>query len=333
LALPWVTGLLLLAVIALPWFVLAEREHPGMLAYMFGKHQFGRYTATTFNNARPWWFYGVAVTLLLFPWVFCALADGVLRLQQLVHRRRDGGDASLTTTAPWVALCWIWVLAILCFFSIPNSKLVGYALPVIPPLAVLAAWWWQRALAPRRWASTAFGTLAVLGMGIAIVANFYAGDYTLKRSARGLAQALTCHAEPDDVVAVVDDFPYDVLFYAQRQRPIEVLQDWPRQQVEAGDNWRRELLDGADFDAAAARALKPLSRVAELRQDPHAWLLVPRWQATVDVAAYEGFTQVYQDDAWVLYRGVNAAGLSRAAKGPEAAEHKGLSGCKDQGDK
>ncbi len=333
LALPWVSGLLLLALVALPWFVLAEREHPGMLAYMFGKHQFGRYTATTFNNARPWWFYGVAVTLLLFPWVFCAVADSLQRLQRVVRRRVDHSDTVQSQSVSWVALCWIWVLAILGFFSIPNSKLVGYALPVIPPLAVLAALWWQRTVAPRRWGRATFGVLTTLAVFVAVLANFYAGDYTLKRSARGVAQALACHTEPDDLVAVVDDFPYDLLFYAQRQRPIEVIQDWERQKVVAGDNWRRELLDGAEFDAVAARALQPPSRLAELRGDSHAWLLAPRWQDTFDARAYEGFLSVYQDDAWVLYRGVSATDLASAAKSPEATEHKGLSGCKHQGNK
>ncbi len=333
LALPWVSGLLLLALVAVPWFVLAEREHPGMLAYMFGKHQFGRYTATTFNNARPWWFYGVAVTLLLFPWVFCAVADGLLRLQRVVRRRVDHSEGTHSERAPWVALCWIWVLAILGFFSIPNSKLVGYALPVIPPLAVLAALWWQRAVAPRRWGRTTFGALTTLALSVAVAANFYAGDYTLARSAHGVAQALVCYSEPDDVVVVVDDFPYDLPFYAQRQRPIEVIQDWERQKVVAGDNWRRELLDGAEFDAVAARALQPMSRVAELRGNPHAWLLAPRWQDSFDARAYDGFVSVYQDDAWVLYRGVSATDLASAAKSPEAAEHKGLRGCKHQGDK
>ncbi len=330
LALPWFTGLLLLALVAVPWFVLAEREHPGMLAYLFGKHQFGRYTATTFNNARPWWFYGVAVTLLLFPWVFCAVAEGVQRLQRLWRPNADGVDAHSLVNAPWLALCWIWVVAILGFFSIPNSKLVGYALPVIPPLAVLAALWWERVITPRAGGRVVFGLVVAASLGFAVVANFYAGQYTMKRSARGVAQTVACAVGPDEVLAVVDDFPYDLPFYAQRQRPIEVIQDWEREKVEAGDNWRRELLDGAAFDAAAARVLQPLSRLGELRRDPHAWVLAPRWQASFDARVYDGFESVYQDDAWVLYRGTAS---SPAAKSPEATEHKGLSGCKDQGHK
>jgi 4-amino-4-deoxy-L-arabinose transferase-like glycosyltransferase len=332
LALPWVSGLLLFAVVTLPWFVLAAREHPDMLAYMFGKHQFGRYTATTFNNARPWWFYGVAVTVLLFPWIFFVAADGVQRLRQRLTQQTSNDNAA------WVALCWIWVLAILGFFSIPNSKLIGYALPVMPPLAVLASLWWQRHLASRTWGAGLFGLLSVVGVTVAVFANHYAGVFTLERSTRDVAQALVCRAAPEDVVAVVDDFPYDVMFYAQRQRPMEVIQDWAREQQEAGDDWRRELMDGVDFDKPAGAVLQPMSRLAELRTNDHAWVLAPRWQKAFRTETYAGFVEAYKDDSWILYRGVSAnAGAASAAhdsasaaKSPEAAEQKRLRGCEDQ---
>jgi hypothetical protein len=295
---------------------------------MFGKHQSGRYTATTFNNARPWWFYGVAVTVLLFPWIFFVAADGVQRLRLCLKRAPSADNAE------WVALCWIWAMAILGFFSIPNSKLIGYALPVMPPLAVLAALWWQRNLASRPCAPVLFGALSLVGVGVAVFANHYAGTFTLERSTRGVAQALVCHVETNDVVAVVDDFPYDVLFYAQRQRPIEVIQDWAREEHEAGDDWRRELMDGVDFDKPAGAVLQPMSRLTELRTNPQAWVLAPRWQKAFRAENYAGFTEVYKDESWVLYRGVNAHTTSlSASKGPEATEQKSLHGCKAQSKK
>ncbi len=325
LSLPWVSGLLLFAAVALPWFVLAAREHPDMLAYMFGKHQFGRYTATTFNNARPWWFYGMAVTVLLFPWIFFAVADGVQRVRESIAKRSTDDNRA------WVALCWIWVLAILGFFSIPNSKLIGYALPVMPALAVLAALWWQRHWAAKAWGAWLFGALSLVGVGVASFANYYAGVFTLERSTRDVAKAVVCQVGPSDVLAVVDDFPYDVMFYAQRQRPIEVIQDWAREQQEAGDDWRRELMDGVDFDKPTGAVLQPMSRLAELRTQPNAWVLAPRWQKAFRNETYAGFAEAYKDDSWILYRGVSdKANSAGAAKGPEAAEQKGLRGCEDQ---
>jgi hypothetical protein len=133
------------------------------------------------------------------------------------------------------------------------------------------------------------------------------------------------------VLAVVDDYPYDVMFYAQRQRPMEVIQDWAREQQEAGDDWRRELMDGVDFDKTAGVVLQPMSRLAELRTNPHAWVLAPRWQKAFRTETYAGFTEAYKDASWILYRGVSATDTSAgAAKSPETAEQKSLSGCEDQ---
>jgi len=242
LALPWVSGVLLFALIALPWFVLAAREHPDMLAYMFGKHQFGRYTATTFNNGRPWWFYGLAIAVLMFPWVFVVAADGVQRLRTLALRNTNSDVSGVDPR--WVALCWIWVVAILGFFSIPNSKLVGYALPVMPPLAVLGALWWQRHVAPRAWGAFVFGALVLVNLALAVVAQVSATRYTEQRSTVDVAEVLACAARPTDVVAAVDDYPYDLPFYAQLTQPLEVIQDWETLRQTAGDNWRRELFEG-----------------------------------------------------------------------------------------
>ncbi len=327
LSLPWVSGLLLFTAIALPWFVLAAREHPDMLAYMFGKHQFGRYTATTFNNARPWWFYGLAITVLMFPWVFVVATDGWQRLRALAMRATladvQGVDAH-SVDSRWVALCWIWVLAILGFFSIPNSKLIGYALPVMPPLAVLAAMWWQKHAASRTWGRAAFGALVVVNVGLALVAQISASRYTLEHSAQDVAQVLACAAQPTDVVATVDEYPYDLPFYAQLERPLEVIQDWDTLRQTAGDNWRRELFEGADFDADAARNLVPLARLQSLKQEHNAWVVAPNASATLNASSHDGFTPVHQGLAWSLYRS------NLATKSPEAAEQKGLRGCKDQ---
>ena len=84
-------------------------------------------------------------------------------------------------------------------------------------------------------------------------------------------------------------------------------------------------MDGVDFDKPAGAALQPMSRLAELRTNEHAWVLAPRWRKAFRTETYAGFTEVYKDDAWILYRGSPSA-----AKSPEAAEQKSLRGCEDQ---
>ena len=334
-ALPWFSGVLFFVAVALPWFVLAAREHPDMLAYMFGKHQFGRYTATTFNNARPWWFYGLAISVLMFPWAFlvAASAGGSLR-------KRDEATAPLQPSNPpnaalpvdprWTALCWIWLIAILGFFSIPNSKLIGYALPVMPPLALLAALWWQHQIAPRQWGQRVFAVLVALNVALAVGGQVAANRYTQQHSSLDVASVLACQARASDVVAVVDEYPYDLPFYAQLPKPIEVIQDWNTARQAAGDNWRRELFEGADFDAQAARNLVPVSRLDSLKQTPQAWVVAPNTSSTLNMTQHAGFELVFAGRVWSLYQS-SAAASTAASKGPEAAEQKGLRGCKDQG--
>ena len=328
LRLPWVSGVLLFLLLALPWFVMAERQHPGMLDYMFGKHQFGRFQATTFNNARPVWFYLLAIVVLFFPWVFFTFADAWQRLRQASRMALP----ERTPHARWVALCWIWVIAILVFFSIPHSKLIGYALPVMPPLAVLAAWGWQSFWQHRRGAHIAFAVLVGLALSLAVLANGLAARYTQKQSSADVAQVLACAWQEGDVVAVVGDYPYDLPFHAQLTQPMEVIQDWDKERQLAIDNWRRELFEGAAFDAQAQRQLQPLSRLQDLQHMANAWVVAPAAPETPEAAWAPGLERVFAGQAWDLWRsrrvGSDAAG---ASKGPEAAQHKGLRGCKHQG--
>jgi len=154
-----------------------------------------------------------------------------------------------------------------------------------------------------------------------------AARYTAQRSTVDVAQVLACAAQPDDVVAAVDDYPYDLPFYAQLTHPLEVIQDWDALRQTAGDNWRRELFEGADFDARAARSLVPMARLQALTQEPRAWVLAPNASPVLNAQSHEGFTLVATGQAWSVFRS------SLALERPEAAEQKGLRGCKHQGEK
>ena len=228
------------------------------------------------------------------------------------------------------------------FFSIPNSKLIGYALPVVPPLALLAALWWQRHLAPRAWGEQVFAIVVGLNVALAVGGHVAAEHFTQQHSSLNVATVLACQARPSDVVAAVDEYPYDLPFYAQVTRPLEVIQDWQTLRQTSGDNWRRELFEGADFDAQAGRSLMPLTRLDSLKQTPRAWVVAPNTSGTLTMQHHAGFELVFAGRAWNLYQSSAVASVasastssasSAAAKGPEAAEQKGLRGCKDQGKK
>ena len=308
--LPWLSGLALFAAIALPWFWFAERQFPGMLNYMFGKHQVGRFSATTFNNGQPWWFYGLCLVLLLFPWVFFAL-------NQAAAQARHAQAATTSMAGAWRALCWIWLLAIIGFFSIPSSKIVGYALPVMPPLALLAALGWEDAMARLRLAARAqgrlFAALCAANVGLAVAANMAAAGYTQKYSAQDVAQALAAAgALAADTVYIMGDYAYDLPFYRQASRPMVVIQDWPALRQLSGDDWQHELLDGADFEAHAARVLQAPEALAQVHPPGGVWLVARHGTQPV------GFMPVFKGRAWSLYQPQAAKGS--ALESPKPAQ-------------
>jgi len=308
--LPWATGLALFALITLPWFGAAERAYPGMLNYMFGTHQFGRYTATTFNNARPWWFYGVAVVVLWGPWVLWTLWSAWLSVRLWLGREGANAVRLVEPSGPSPdlarSLCWIWLVAILGFFSIPNSKLLGYALPVVPALAVLSALGWASMSGWRaeRWLWRA---LLALGLGSAVVINHFAGQFIDRFSSRDVAQVLRCQTDENATLHVLGGYPYDLPFLAGRTLPMQVLQDWPALRGHIGDEWRRELLEGAEFDPAAGKVLQNLDLLPHLANQPGQWLVVAHTAAGELAAPLQAFELAFKGRNWSLYRSVGTA--------------------------
>lgn len=314
LGLPWLTGVALFAAVAVPWFWLAQNTYPQLLSYLFGEQQFHRYTAAGgFNNVHPWWFYGVALALLLMPWSGMALGSALAslgaRLARKAGRRGDRPTAQATDTATvptpelpadWVALCWIWLVAIVVFFSIPTSKIVGYMLPVMPPCAVLIALhgrrWWAL------WQGRLFNLVAVVGLALGVAGTWAAGHYSQRQSTQAMARTLACLAHPSDTLYVTEQYPYDLPFYLQSRQALRVAEaDWPHVQRTAGDNWQRELLDSADFAPEAERNLVGFDTLAAAAQ-PGTWLLTPLNPETLAPPAL-GWHHVATRGSWMLWSG------------------------------
>lgn len=309
--LPWVSGLLLFALLALPWFVLAGERYPGLWNYLFGVQQFGRYTGTTFNNRHGGWFYPAVLAVMLLPWTFFIPFSAPTRNQ-------PAPSATTAIAGSVRSLCWIWLLTILLFFSIPASKLTGYILPVLPPLALLAALGWERAMSGRRHAERWFALLALVPVGGVLLLTITLG---LNQRALSIDVAATLAADrkAGEPVYACGGYPYDLPFIARLQQPVIVVQDWPSLRTSASDNWQRELFEAGDFEPDTARAI--LQRPGQLKaaaQHSGAWLVTP-----VKTSAPPGWQQVRQGKSWSLY--------TSGAKGPVAAEDEGLPRCYGHG--
>lgn len=278
-------GALLFLVMAAPWFIVMQMRFDGFLHYFFVVQHFQRFAAGGFNNVQPFWFYPVALFACSIPCIFWArrvFAQGYFA---------DGTrQASLRLLMALAAGC------ILLFFSLPQSKLIGYILPAVPPLAWLMAdascAVQESSVRQRGW----IATLVVSALlGVAVVAALAIHD---SYSMRALGVALGTARQQGEPVYMVDGYQYDVPFYARLGDPVIVVDKWSDPRIQQRDNWRKELADAAEFNQTLAGKilLEPQDLPKALCNAPVAWVL--------GAANQDGpFTFLMQADAVKTFHG------------------------------
>ena len=138
----WIPGILLYLVMVLPWYIAVQRRNPTFFNEFFWKHNLERYTTNLYQHHQPFYYYIAVLILGLMPWTALAvraLIDGLdtslaewkvrFKPQRYVGHVR-AGDA-------FPEFLVLWALFPIIFFSFSDSKLPGYILPSIPPLAIL----------------------------------------------------------------------------------------------------------------------------------------------------------------------------------------------------
>jgi 4-amino-4-deoxy-L-arabinose transferase-like glycosyltransferase len=275
-------GLLAFLLVGAPWFIAMQLRYPGFYDYFFVEQHFRRFAESGFNNVQPVWFLFAVLPLLSLPasaWMPVAL--------RRAWARRDRHDDLYV---------W-WVLAIVAFFSLPSSKLVGYVLPAVAPWCALIA----RGLADHaaglrqaRWLMAGSGLLCV-GLVIALA---WVAPHSDRAAAKVLAQRLA----PGDRVAMVDEYLYDVPFYARLREPVLIASDWADPELPKHDNWRKELFDAGRFDPALAERVRwPIARLDELSCGHAVWFVVSPGKAS-RVQRVPGIEKVYADANTELWR-------------------------------
>ena len=168
----WGIGIPLFFLIAAPWFFLVAQRNPEFNHFFWYDQHIGRFLGKTSGNdhIQGATYYLQFLPVILFPWsvfVPCAIIAGWRHLRSTASSERSEKQRAVI-----YLLCAVGFT--LSFFSASKGKLLTYILPVVPPLALLLAAYFDRLLTSRTlwnrgltWGTVVL-TAILLAMGVAI---------------------------------------------------------------------------------------------------------------------------------------------------------------------
>jgi 4-amino-4-deoxy-L-arabinose transferase-like glycosyltransferase len=121
----WYWFLPTFALFGLPWYALLYAGgHFEVLHEVLLRQNFSRFVEAWDHN-RPWWYYLQYFWTNYAPWSWLVPVAAFVRPAEPAEKRLHG-------------LAWAWILGVILFFSLSDSKRTAYILPIAPAVAVLA---------------------------------------------------------------------------------------------------------------------------------------------------------------------------------------------------
>jgi len=134
--LPWLIGLLITGITAIPWYILTEKKTPGFIDYFVVGEHFKRFLDTSwkgdlygFAKTLPIGMIWVFLFIFAFPWI------QILLVALWKNRKNIFKDS-------WISFLVLWLFWIPVFFTLTKSGLHTYILPSVIPMALLLIFYW-----------------------------------------------------------------------------------------------------------------------------------------------------------------------------------------------
>jgi len=174
-------GLVIFVAIALPWYVMVQRETGGAFLREFIVHQnLQRAMGKDFHHNMPFYSYLPIYLAGFFPWsLFVAAAWS----RYVRSRPKDGVEEASLFAA-------VWIIMVAIVFSAAKSKLPSYIYPTYPPSALIVGLLWARAVEEGKTSYLRRCTGAALVVAVILGAAFIMGPKLLPRPIPGLMAAL-----------------------------------------------------------------------------------------------------------------------------------------------
>lgn len=149
------SGGVLFSAIAVPWYWIMYHYH-GMdfINTFLGFHNVTRFLQPEHQTGTLWYYYIPVLIIGFFPWT-------AFLTQAFIGGLRNKGQERNHTL-----FLVIWISVVFLFFTLSQTKLVSYILPMYPPLALLVGWYFDKAWTEKRssvlkWSSIILAILVV----------------------------------------------------------------------------------------------------------------------------------------------------------------------------
>ncbi|MEO8617416.1 MAG: glycosyltransferase family 39 protein [Luteolibacter sp.] len=235
--LPWISGCFLMLLIAVPWYLMAEKRTPGFLDYFIVGEHWKRFTVKgwkgdLYGSGHPItpgaiWFFALVTTL---PWCVGLFAVPLRQWKNLRSWALDGEGRG----AYWL----LWALCPLVFFTPARNVILPYPLPALPALAlILVDISWRRSNAGTH---TGIHPLhpGILGVsaaltGFVVLAVMLMPSASFQGSERNLVKRFARDKQPGDQLTYYGSRKYSAEFYTQGKVLLAKTVDELRSQLDA----------------------------------------------------------------------------------------------------
>ncbi|GMU42863.1 MAG: glycosyltransferase family 39 protein [Xanthomonadales bacterium] len=201
----------LFVLLALPWYLVVVIANPGLLGYFLGYEVYARVFTAVHDRNGHWYgaieVYLPVLLLGLMPWSW-----RLLRRLPALPRRAAAWRDWWAARAPEDRFLLLWLLLPLVVFCLARSRLPLYLLPLLAPMALLAA---------RRWRVQEAGEFRLAWRTALLAAALLLALKALlplllphAKDTRALAVELRRHwTDPGEVVFVDESALYGLRFY------------------------------------------------------------------------------------------------------------------------
>ena len=136
-SLPWILGILITGIVAIPWYYLAEQKTPGFFDYFIVGEHFKRFLSSGwkgdkygFPKSQPMGMIWVFLFVFAVPWI-----------QLLIGKFWK--NKTILFKNKWVTFLLFWLLWTPLFFTVSKSLIHPYIMPIMVPIALLITHYWE----------------------------------------------------------------------------------------------------------------------------------------------------------------------------------------------